>query len=381
MKRPMIIMLIILGALFGIIFGYKILMEIMTKRFLNSMVATSTSTVSTTNVKVTEWQARVKAVGSLRAVKGVNVTTEQEGLVQTISFTPGTSVHEGDILVELNADVEKGQLASLQAQATLAKITFDRDTAQYAIRAVSKQSVDSDLQNWRSLQGQVAQQEATVQKKIIRAPFTGKIGINKVNPGQYLNAGDTIASLQTMDPIYVDFNIPQQQLADIKKGQTVSVNTDANPPVGGKGVITTIDPAIDQTTRNVLIEATLPNPKGDLTPGMFVNTEVVVGTPKKYLTLPQMAIAYNSYGDIVYVLTPTNDKKDKDPIYIANQRFVVVGETRGDQVQILKGLKNNQLVVTSGQMKLHNGSRVTINNKIPVADKADPTVLEPDQQG
>ncbi len=381
MKRPMMIMLIALGILFGTIFAYKIFTNVMNKRFLNSLAATSTNTVSSTTVKTMEWQDRVKAVGSLRAIKGVNVTTEQAGLVQHILFTPGSTVQENDVLVELNADVEKGQLASLDAQAKLAKITYDRDYAQYGIHAVSKQLVDTDFQNWKSLQGQVAEQEAVVQKKIIRAPFTGKIGINKVNPGQYLNAGDTIASLQTIDPIYVDFNIPQQQLADIRKGQQVVVNTDTAPEVRGTGVVTTIDPAIDTTTRNVTIEGTIPNKKGELTPGMFVNTEVTVGQPKKFLTLPQMAISYNSYGDIVYVLTPTKDKKDKDTIYTANQRFVVVGQVRGDQVQILKGLKDGQLVVTSGQMKLHNGARVTINNKIPVPDQAHPTVLEPDQEG
>ena len=205
-------------------------------------------------------------------------------MVKYIYFTPGAAVQQGTVLVQLNADSDVAQLLALQATAELARITYERDKAQYAFKAVSKQTVDADIQNLKNAQAQVAQQAATVAKKTIRAPFTGRLGISAVNPGQYLNPGDKIVTLQTLDPIYVDFYLPQQALAQLQMGQAVAVTTDTFPHQIFNGKITTIDPAVDTSTRNVEVEATLSNPKYQLTPGMFAAAEVDTGVsikPKK----------------------------------------------------------------------------------------------------
>lgn len=360
-------MLVCLGILFGALFLYKVLINWLISRSMSANQS-PTVTVSVMKAEISPWQPSIKVSGSLRAINGVNVTTSLAGLVQYIYFAPGDYVKQGMVLVQLNADAEIGQLQSLQAQLELARITYERDQKQYAIQAVSKQTVDADFQNLRSLQGQVAQQKAIVEKKTLRAPFSGRTGILLVNLGQYLNTGDAVTSLQSLDPIYVDFYVPQQELDRIKNGQNVVVTTDSNSSKKYTGKITTINPAVDTDTRNVQVEATLPNAKYQLIPGMFVDVEVVTGSPITYLTLPQTAVSYNPYGDIVYVVKETGKDDNGKPILTATQTFVVTGEARGDQVQILKGIQAGTTVVTSGQLKLKNGSHVAINNSVVPAN-------------
>jgi membrane fusion protein, multidrug efflux system len=374
MKKRMWIMLIGVGILFGGIFIWKVFMGFMFKRYMASHVPIAT--VSAMKVQLLPWQQRLKSTGSVRAIKGVNVTTSLAGMVQKIYFTPGAIVNEGTILVQLNADAELGQLQSLRAQAALADITYVRDKAQYAIHAVSKQTLDTDFQNLKSLQGQVAEQAAIVEKKTIRAPFTGRLGINNVNPGQYINTGDKIVPLQTLDPIYVDFYVPQQSITQLQIGQNVVITSDSFPGKKFMGKITTVEPVLDTTTRNVEVEATMANPKFELTPGMFSLVDVDIGKPKQYLTLPQTAVSFNPYGSVIYLVEEKGkDKDDKgNPILIVKQVFVTTGETRGDQITILSGLKENDMVVTSGQLKLKNGSRIAINNSIVPANNPDPHV-------
>ncbi|MFT4059708.1 MAG: efflux RND transporter periplasmic adaptor subunit [Legionella sp.] len=376
LKKQMIIMLVIVGMLFGLIFGWKAFKSIMTQRFFASMNAPVVA-VSTMKAEESFWQPTMKAVGSLRTRVGVNVTTELAGMVQTIYFTPGAFVNKGDVLVQLNAGTELGQLHSLQAQVELAKITYQRDKAQFAARAVSKQTVDTDEWNLKNLQAQVEQQAATTEKKTIRAPFTGKLGINNINPGQYLNVGDTVTTLQALDPIYADFFLPQQALAQLKVGQKVKVTVDTFPDKEFAGDITTIQPLVDVNTRNVEVEATLPNPDFKLKPGMFVHAVVNVESKQKYITLPQTAVSFNPYGDIIYIAKETKDKDSQNrPVFIVTQVFVTVGDTRGDQIAILKGVNVGDIVVTSGQLKLKNGSRVVVNNSIQPSNEATPKVTE-----
>lgn len=375
MKKRMVIMLISLGILFGGIFGYKLFMGLMMKRYFATMQAPAV-TVSTMKVDYSDWTANQKSVGSLRAIVGVNVTTELAGMIQKIYLVPGATVKQGTVLVQLNADAEIGQLHALQAQTELAKITYKRDKAQFAVHAVSKQTVDSDEWNLKNLQGQVDQQAATVEKKTIRAPFTGRLGISNVNPGQYLNVGDKVATLQTMDPIYIDFYMPQQALADLKLGQSVRVTSDTFPHQTFTGKITTIDPLVETSTRNVQVEATLENPKYELTPGMYASVEVVTGMPKRVLTLPQSAVTFNPYGDIVFLVNESGKDDKGKPVYKVTQVFVTTGDTRGDQVQILKGIKEGDQVVTSGQLKLKNGSTIIINNSIQPTNNPAPKVAE-----
>lgn len=371
MKKRMIIMLIVVGILFGAVFGWKLFISFMIKRSMASM--RMPMTISTMKVPSSSWQTTLKGVGSLRAIFGVNVTTELAGMVDQIYFKPGAVVEKGAVLVQLNAAAEIGQLQSLQAQVELAKITYARDKAQFAVNAVSKQQVDTDEWNLKNLQAQTAQQAATVAKKTLRAPFSGRLGISRVNPGQYLNVGDQVTSLQTVNPIYSDFYLPQQALAQLKLSQPVVVKSDAFPGKIYKGKVTTIEPNVDTSSRNVAVEATIDNGKLELSPGMFVNVEVTVGSPEKFLTLPQSAITFNPYGDIVYVVKdlPKEEKeksqdktKDGKQIYMVKQVFVTTGDTRGDQIQVLTGLKEGEIVVTSGQLKLQNDTHVVINNAV-----------------
>lgn len=371
----MIMMLIAVGILFGLVFGWKAIKARMIQNYLSSQKPVIT--VTTMKVVSSPWQPKLKAVGSLRAKVGVNVTTELSGMVQTIYFTPGTEVQKGTLLVQLNADPELGQLHALEAQVELAKITYQRDKAQFNAHAVSKQTVDTDEWNLKNLQAQVAQQAAIVAKKTILAPFTGHLGINNVNPGQYLNVGDTITTLQALDPIYADFYLPQQALAQLKLGQLVNVVTDTFPDQRFQGKITTIQPAVDTSTRNVQVEATLPNPKFSLKPGMFVQVEVDSEKPQNYLTIPQSAISFNPYGNLAYIVKDSGKKDSKNqPLLIVNQVFVTVGDTRGDQIAILKGLQAGDIIVTSGQLKLKNGSPIIINNTIQPTNEAAPKVKE-----
>jgi membrane fusion protein (multidrug efflux system) len=376
LKKQMLIMLVSVALIFSLIFSWKYYQALGTQRYLKS-VSSPIVTVSTMKVTSSLWQPKLKAVGSLRARVGVNVTTELAGMVQTIYFTPGAEVTKGQVLVQLNAAAEIGLLHSLEAQVELAKITYQRDKLQFAAHAVAKQVVDTDEWNLKKLQAQVEEQNATVQKKTIRAPFTGRLGINDINPGQYLNVADKITTLQALDPIYADFFLPQQALAQLKLGQAITVTIDTFPGRIFYGKITTIQPAIDTSTRNVEVEATLPNPKLMLTPGMFAHVEVDVASPTTYITVPQSAISFNPYGDIAYIVLDEGKKDNKNqPIITVRQVFVTVGETRGDQITILKGLKTGDTVVTSGQLKLKNGSRIAVNNNIQPSNQAAPKIIE-----
>lgn len=366
-KKPLRFMLIGLGILFGGIFLFHMGKSVMMYFFMKNMQAPPVA-VSATQAHYTDWQTQIKATASIRAVLGVNVTTELAGMVREIYFKPGSYVKKDTSLVQLNADPEIAQLHALEAAAALAKITYNRNKAQLAVHAVSQQTVDNDEANYKRTIAQVEEEQAIIAKKNIRAAFSGRLGICQINPGQYLNPGDTVTSLQTLDPIYADFNLPQQDLTQLKVGQTVQLTTDTFPNETFTGTLTTINPAVDKNTRNVEVEATIPNKKLKLNPGMFGFVTVIVGDPKRYLTVPEAAVSFNPYGEIVYVLSPIEKtkkerkKKDSKQYYIAKQTFVTTGDIRGDQIAVSKGIKENDLVVTSGQLKLKNGSRVYINN-------------------
>ncbi len=368
-KRSMIIMLIGVSILFAGIFGYKFYdgMRGMHQMQRHSQVVT----VSTAKAVMTTWPSEVIAVGSLRTILGVDITTELAGMVKTIYFKPGAMVKEGDVLVQLNANAEIGQLEAYKADAALAKITFTRNKAQFAVKAISKQTLDNSEYNYKSLEGKVFEQAATVAKKTLTAPFSGRLGINYVNPGQYLNVGDKVVTLQTLDPIYVDFLVPQQMISQLKIDQEITITSDAYPKKIFKGKISTVEPKADQNTRNVKVEATIANPDNLLLPGMFAEVKVDTGNPKRYLTLPQSAVSFNPYGDVVFLVKEHKDNKAKLTV---SQSFVVTGEKRGDQIAILDGIKEGETVVSSGQVKLKNNSEITINNKVVPSDNPHPNL-------
>lgn len=376
MKKRMVIMLVAVGVLLGGLVGFNFFKGYMMQKYMASAPVPS-STVTAMKVDYQQWQPQLSAVGTLRAVRGVDVTSEVAGLVRSINFKSGDEVKAGQVLAQLNADSDIAQLHSLEAAADLAATVYERDKAQLAAEVISKAQVDTDAGDLKSKRAQVAQQAALVEKKTIRAPFAGKLGISTVNPGQYLNAGDKLVTLQTIDPIYVDFNLPQQQLPLVAIGQKVILAADAYKGVTFEGKVNAINPKVDTNTRNVMIEATIPNPKRQLLPGMFATVKLNSGDEQRYLTLPQTAITYNPYGDTVFVVKESDKKDGKgNPVLTAQQVFVTTGPTRGDQVAILKGVEPGAQVVTSGQVKLKNGSPVTINNTVLPADNPNPTPQE-----
>jgi membrane fusion protein, multidrug efflux system len=376
MKKRMVIMLVAVAVLLGGIVGFNLFKGYMMQKYMASAPVPA-ATVSAMTADYQEWQPQISAVGTLRAVRGVDVTTEVAGLVRSIDFKSGDEVKAGQVLVQLNADSDLAQLHALEAAADLAATVYERDKAQLAAEVISKAQVDTDAADLKSKRALAAQQAALAEKKTIRAPFAGKLGITTVNPGQYLNAGDKVVTLQTIDPIYIDFNLPQQQLPQVNLGQKVALTADAYPGATFDGKINAINPRVDTNTRNVQIEATVPNPKRQLLPGMFATVKVNSGEQQRYLTLPQTAITYNPYGSTVYVIKPSDKKDDKGNAQLtAQQVFVTPGPTRGDQVAILKGVEPGAQVVTSGAVKLKNGMPVVINNTIQPANSPNPTPQE-----
>ncbi|MFZ0219380.1 MAG: efflux RND transporter periplasmic adaptor subunit [Candidatus Aquirickettsiella sp.] len=374
-NRPMIIMLISVSVLFILVFGYQTIKHLLIRHAMQKNTA-PVVTVSAMRVPYSWWQPKILTYGSMRAVNGVNVTTELAGLVRTVYLKPGSEVKEGDILVQLNADSDIALLHSLEAQEKLAEIIYHRDSAQFAVKAISKAVLDTDEQNLKNLQAQVAQQDAIVAKKTLKAPFSGRLGISTVNIGQYLNPGDQIVTLQALDRLYADFFIPQQKLVQLHIGSIVNIKTDTYPDKVFTGKVTTINPIVDVNTRNVQIEATIINPQSELYPGMFVAAEVQTSPLIQYLTLPQTAISFNPYGEIAYIVQQKGKDKNGKPQLSVLQTFVTTGEKRGDQIAILEGLKEGEWVVTSGQLKLKNGSRVAINNSVVPNNNPAPKAID-----
>jgi membrane fusion protein (multidrug efflux system) len=347
------------------------------KKLIASAPKPGAQAVTAMKVETLEWQPQFKAVGTLSAVRGVDVTTEVAGLARRIGFRSGQDVKAGAVLVELNADSDIAQLQSLQAAAALAASVLARDRQQFEAKALSQAQLDADEADLRVKRATVAQQAALVAKKTIRAPFAGRLGISTVNPGQYLNPGDKIVTLQTLDPIYVDFNLPQNKLAALSLGQRLTLASDAFAGQSFEGTITAINPKVDPGTRNVQLEATVANDKRLLLPGMFASIDIDAGAKQRHLTLPQTAVTYNPYGSTVFVLKPGNTKDAKGQAQLeAQQVFVTTGPTRGDQVAILTGLQEGQQVVTSGQLKLKNGTPVTVDNSVQPANSPNPTPQE-----
>ena len=375
MIKRMLIMLVLVGAtLFGV-FGFKSFVDGKIKEAMSGM-GNQPQTVATAVAQLTDWQESVEAVGSLRAVRGADLSLELAGVVDKIEFKSGQDVKVSDVLLRLRNDDDVAKLESLEAVAKLAKITYDRDLKQYKAQAVSQATIDSDAANLKNSNAQVEQQRAIVDKKILRAPFDGRLGLRQVDLGQYLAPGTLIVTLQALTPIYADFLLPQQALDKIEVGQPVTAKTDTYPGKSFRGKVTAINPKVETTTRNVQVRATIENPEKLLVPGMYVTVDTEVGEPKKMVTLPQTAISYNSYGDLVYVVEEKGKGPDGKPQLVVRQTFVAVGPTRGDQVAITKGLKEGTTVVTAGQMKLRNGVPVVVNNSVVPKDDPNPKPVD-----
>jgi membrane fusion protein (multidrug efflux system) len=376
LPRRMTVMLCGVLLLLGLIFGFNQLKTFMIKYFISGM-GLPPATVSTMVITSSEWQPKLSSVGNVRAFRGVELSTEVAGLVATVPIKSGQDVKEGELLIKLNDASDVAQLNSLKALADLAKVINERDRQQLAIQAISKNVFDTSAADAKSKQAQVEQQIALVAKKNLKAPFSGRVGIVSINPGQYVNSGDKLLTLQTLDPIFVDFNLPQNNAEQIQVGQVVEVTTDAFKDASFTGKITAVSPKVDTNTRNILVEAQLANPDKKILPGMFANVNIKLGDQVKLLTLPQTAVTYNPYGSTVFLAKSTGkkDKQGKD-VLEAQQVFVTTGFTRGDQVAILKGVDEGATVVTSGQLKLKNGTPLIINNKVQPANSPNPKPQE-----
>lgn len=372
MKKRMVLMLIAVGIVFGALYGFQVFKGTMIKQALASL-KDPPQTVATMDAVSLPWQTSIKAVGTVRAERGADLSLEASGIVSDLNFKSGDEATEGQVLLQLRADADIANLEALKATADINAITLKRDQEQLKIHAVSQATVDSDTANLKKALAQVAEQQAVVDKKTLKAPFSGHLGIRSVDLGQYVSAGTTIVTLQSLDPIFIDFFLPQQALADIQVGQKVAARVDTFPGEVLEGTISAINPKVDTASRNVQVRASFENGKRRLVPGMFATVNVAIGAPADLVTLPQTAITANPYGDIVFLV----EKKEGGPTGLAvKQVFVKTGETRGDQIAVTSGIKAGDTVVVAGQLKLHNGSAVTVNNKVLPTDNPAPVIVD-----
>jgi membrane fusion protein (multidrug efflux system) len=315
------------------------------------------------------WPDTVEAVGTVAAVRGVTVAADQPGIVEKITFTSGASVKAGELLVQLDTRQEQAQLAAAESQRDLSRLNLERMVSLLQQRVVAKAEYDRAAAEAKQAEATAGEIRAAIERKTIRAPFSGVLGIRQVDLGQYLAPGAQIVPLQALDPIYVNFGVPQQHVGRIKRGTHVDVTLE-NGVVAAAGAVSAIDAVVDPATRNVQVQATVRNAGGRLRPGMFVHAQVGFGSGPTVLALPASAINYAPYGDSVFVVRTL--KGEKGTYQGVVQRFVKVGATRGDQVAVLSGIEPGDQVVTSGVFKLRTGAPVQINNKVQPSNNAAP---------
>ncbi|HZX89577.1 MAG TPA: efflux RND transporter periplasmic adaptor subunit [Rudaea sp.] len=413
-KKRMFIMIGLVLLLIVVIAGIKALTIY---KMISGMKPPPPATVSTFKSVYSEWQPALTAIGSLRAARGADLALDIAGLVTKVNVQSGDEVKEGQVLLQLRDSEDVAQLHQLEAAAALAEVTFGRAKQQLAVKAISQADYDTAAADLKAKQAAVQQQQVNVAKKQLRAPFAGRAGIVTINPGAFLDSGKMVVTLQQLDPVFVDFHLPQKNLGELHVGQKVTLTLDAFANKSFEGTLSAISPKVDSDTRNVQVEAKVPNPDRVLTPGMFTNASVEVGEQQRYLTLPQTAIVYNPYGETVFIvkkksdfdkaqaaLKGSDDKtqpaakdagKDKDAkgadakpdaskgqpqlppdTLVVQQVFVTTGATRGDQVAITKGIDEGAEIVTSGQIKLKSGSPIKIDNSVQPANSVSPAPQE-----
>jgi membrane fusion protein (multidrug efflux system) len=367
-----VIVVVVAILLVGGIIGWKIYSGMQMGKKMAGF-ANFPQTVSTAVATSTSWQAHSETVGSVRALRGADMAAQAAGVVESIPFESGNEVPAGAVLLRLRLNDDGAKLEQLQAAAVLAEQTYKRDQEQFAAQAISQAQLDTDAAALKSARAQVAAQQALIDEKIVRAPFAGRLGIRQVDEGQYLSAGTTIVTLQALDPIVIDFYVPQQTLAHLKPGQPVGATVDAYPGSHFDGNITSINSKVDTASRNVQVRASFHNADHRMVPGMYATVSVDNGAPQAQITVPQSAITYNPYGNTIFVVATSPSTNGSPTKQIAQQRFVQVGATRGDQVAVTKGLEAGEVVVIAGQLKIHNGSPVAVNNSATPTNDAAPT--------
>ena len=365
----LLIMLVAVGVVLGGVFFFDAFRGMMIAKFMKGF-ANPTETIATMVAREEPWQRQIQAVGSLRAMSGADLSSDLSGIVDQINFKSGDDVAAGTVLLRLRSEDDTARLQQLQTAVALAETNYQRDLRQLKAQAVARATVDTDQSNLHTAQAAVAQQQATIAKKTIVAPFAGHLGIREVDLGQYVAAGTAIVTLQALDPIYADFYVPQQNLQDMKIGQQVTLKVDAYPGRSFVGGIEAVNARVDAATRTLQVRARIANADHALLPGMFATVEVAQGAPQNLITLPLTAITYNPYGSTAFVV------QGQGAQMTVHQVFVQTGETRGDQVAVTKGLSAGDQVVVTGQTKLRNGSKVAINNSVLPSDDPNPTDLQ-----
>jgi membrane fusion protein (multidrug efflux system) len=365
MAKRMFLMLLVIGVVLTVL-GVVKFRQI--QAFSQSASFTPPPEAVTTIVaKQESWPVTLSVIGTAAAVQGVNVSADLPGIVGSIGFESGATAREGDVLVQLDIRQERAQLAAVEAERDLARLNFARLQDLVNDGAISRAEYDRAAAEQKQTEAKVDEIRATIDRKTIRAPFTGILGLRQVNLGQYLSAGDAVVALQSLDPIYVNFGVPQQQASQVQIGESVRITLNESNATSFTGRVTAQHSTVDETTRNMQIQATIANPQGRLRPGMFVQTEVAVGASRKVVALPASSISYAPYGDSVFIVSDLKDPKGQTYRGV-RQQFVKLEGARGDQVGVISGLKVGDEVVTSGGFKLRNGAAVVINNKVRPAN-------------
>jgi membrane fusion protein (multidrug efflux system) len=362
MAKRMILMLTLTAVLIAGL-GFVKFRQIQAAVAQNANFEPPPEAVTTIVARPDKWPATLELIGTAVAVQGVTVSADLPGTVDRIAFESGKPVNAGDVLVELDTRQERAQLAATEAQRDLARINFDRTQQLVKQGVIAKTEYDNVTAQQKVTEGQVGEIRATIARKTIRAPFAGILGIRQINLGQYLSAGQAIVPLQSLNPIYVNFGVPQQVAGKVRAGRTLRVTSNDVSGAEFTGRVTAMDSIVNEATRNVQVQATLANPGGKLRPGMFVQVAISTGTDRPVIALPATAINYAPYGDSVYVVSDLKDPKGKTYRGV-RQQFVKVEGSRGDQVAVISGINPGDEVVTSGVFKLRNGAAVQVNNKV-----------------
>ncbi len=371
MKKKIFLAIIGLIVLVGAIGGIKALqIGKMVSRGKN--FAPPPETVTTARAKAESWESAVPSVGSLEAVQGVMVTAEVTGKIVRIAFEPGKKVESGDLLLQQDTSLEEAQLRAAEASATLARADFERIKELLSKNAISRSQYDNADAKYKSAIAEADGIRAVIEKKNIRAPFAGRLGIRLVNLGQLLKEGGAIVSLQALDPIFVNFLLPQKEIARIGPGMTIRVETDALPGKTIEGKITAINPEVDAATRNIRIQATMDNPEERLRPGMYVNVAVVMPDRQPVVVIPETAVLYAPYSDSVFVVAESKDETTGKTAKVLRQQFVRLGEKRGDFAAVVSGLEEGDTVASTGVFKLRNGQSVVVDNTLSPEFQMDP---------
>ena len=383
--KRMIIMLVLVGLVFGGVFGMKEFGRRAMVSFLEQM-PTPPATVAASEVGTMRWNSRLRSVGSLVAENGTNVTNEAPGIVTTLHFQSGDTVEEGDLLLELDSDTEAAQLARLEAESELAELTRKRRERLFELNSLSKADLDEAVSQANVARAAVKAQRALLEQKRIRAPFSGKLGIRRVSIGQFVDAGTPMVALESVDPMEVDFSLPEGELPKVSPGQGVKVRVDGFPKEVFEGEILALESRVDSNTRNFDVRARLPNADGRLRPGQFARVEIDLPGQREVIVVPRTAVKYNSYGSSVFIVQQDPDKgpppENPNPNMpphtdlMVKQRFVELGEARGDFVEVVKGLEGGEKIATTGLLKLRNEMPVIINNEGAPEPKLDPAVSE-----